>query len=100
MRVCPSCRFKTLDIFCPICRNVSDGADGLVKTVIQDPTCGWEQVDSQWVAACDWSFFDFQYDNTPIENGFRYCPRCGHRLELLSPLSPREVVEDSQKRTT
>lgn len=43
--------------------------------------CRWEQdMDGNWQTGCD-NLYSF-IDGTPTENGTKYCPFCGHHVEV------------------
>lgn len=55
--------------------------------------CKWTQNDDgQWVTGCG-NIFEF-FDAGPTENGFAYCPYCGHHLE---PESMNEVTNEQEQ---
>jgi len=57
-------------------------------------TCKWKLEDDEgenlWKPSCSdelWHFIDVSSD--PIENGMKYCPFCGHVLEIvIEPIQP------------
>lgn len=46
--------------------------------------CVWHEEDGEWYSDCGFSFL-FNED-TPENNGFIYCPKCGNKIKYLEDL--------------
>jgi len=68
--------------FCPPCVPVK------VKIVIEggkkdaEPqTCRWTKDDGTWFSGCAEAFNFGISDESPLKNGFKFCPFCGRKIE-------------------